>query len=318
MRSLLRSDRRWWLLLPPLVLVWTAFVAVAFWRSTLVAPEPTLLVRDRVGRFVGELPDRSDPRDERLGFWPVEELPDRVVAATLAIEDRRFWWHSGVDPVAVLRAAKQNVTSDERVSGASTLAMQVARLQHPGARGYLRKALEAVTAWIATGRYGREGVLRHYLRIVPYGHRIHGIAFAARRYLDKPVEDLSWAEIAFLAAIPQSPSRMDPYDPAGRLRAIRRGRQILAPARRPRHDSGGRSGRGERRDRPPRPAVARANAPRPHCTRCCTTTRWCRRRSAGSTRSSLRLSISTCSVRWRGSPGARCATPPIAAPATPP
>ena len=211
----------------PVALAWTVFVALACWRSTLVAPAPTLLVRDRAGRFVGELPDRANPKDERLGFWEVGELPERVVAATLAIEDRRFWLHPGVDPLAIARALKQNLTSDERVSGASTLAMQVARLQHPGSRGYLRKALEAATAWIATGRYGREGVLRHYLRIVPYGHRIHGIAFAARRYLDKPVEDLSWAEIAFLAAIPQSPSRMDPYEPAGRARAIRRGRQIL-------------------------------------------------------------------------------------------
>ncbi len=221
---ILREHRRLCVFLLPVFFSWTVFVAVAFWRSTLVSPEPTLLVRDRAGRFVGELADR---RDERLGFWPVEELPERVVAATLAIEDRRFWGHPGVDPIAILRALKQNLTSDERVSGASTLAMQVARLQHPGARGYLRKALEAATAWLATGRYGRNAVLRHYLRIVPYGHRIHGIAYAARRYLDKPVEDLSWAEIAFLAAIPQSPARMDPYAPAGRLRAIRRGRQIL-------------------------------------------------------------------------------------------
>ncbi|MEO8197478.1 MAG: transglycosylase domain-containing protein [Thermoanaerobaculia bacterium] len=228
MRSFLRFHKWLWLLLFPVVLVWTFFVAVAFWRSTFAAPAPTLLVRDRAGRFVGELPDRANPRDERLGFWRVEALPERVVAATLAIEDRRFWIHPGVDPIAVLRAFKQNATSAERVSGASTLAMQVARLQHPGARGYLRKALEAATAWIATARYGRAGVLRHYLQIVPYGHRIHGIAYAARRYLDKPVEDLSWAEIAFLAAIPQSPSRMDPYEADGRRRAIRRGREILA------------------------------------------------------------------------------------------
>ena len=226
--SFLRSHRRWLLALSPPLLAWLAFVGVAFWRSTFVAPAPTLLVRDRAGRFVGELPDQANPRDERLGFWEVGELPERVVAATLAIEDRRFWWHPGVDPLAIARALRQNASSEERVSGASTLAMQVARLQHPGARGYLRKALEAATAWLATARYGREGVLRHYLRIVPYGHRIHGIAYAARRYLDKPVEDLSWAEIAFLAAIPQSPSRMDPYEPEGRRRAIRRGRQILA------------------------------------------------------------------------------------------
>jgi len=198
------------------------FLAIA--RSDLEAPAPTLLVRDRVGRFLGEL---ADPADERLGFWPVERVPERVAAATLAIEDSRFAFHPGVDPVAVARALWQNLRRGRRVSGASTLAMQVARLQRPGARGYLRKGLEAATAVALTLRHGRDGVLRHYLRIVPYGHRIHGIGYAARRYLDKPVEDLSWAEVAFLTAIPQSPARMDPLDPRGRARALARARRIL-------------------------------------------------------------------------------------------
>lgn len=204
-----------------------ALAAVAALRSGLEAPAPTLLVRDRAGRFLGEL---AAPGDERLGFWRVERVPARVAAATLAIEDRHFHapWHLGVDPLAVGRALAQNLGSGRRVSGASTLAMQVARLQRPGERGYLRKLVEAATAVAMTLRHGRDGVLAHYLRIVPYGHRIHGIGYAARRYLDKPVDDLSWAEVAFLSAIPQSPARMDPYDPRGRQRAIGRGRRILA------------------------------------------------------------------------------------------
>src|SRR5262249_14024424 len=97
----------------------------------------------------------------------------------------------------------------------------------PGSRGYLRKATEAATAVFLTARYGREAILRHYLRIVPYGNRIHGIAYAARRYFDKPVEDLSWAEIAFLAGIPQAPGKMNVFQPAGRRRAIVRGQRAL-------------------------------------------------------------------------------------------
>ena len=200
-------------------------LAWAGMRSRLIVPEPTYLVRDRHDRFLGEV---GPSRDAELGYWPAAPLPERVVAATLAVEDRRFWTHPGVDPLALGRAVVQNVRSGRRVSGASTVAMQVARMQYPGRRTYLRKAAEAVTAGLITVRHGRRAVLGHYLRLVSYGNRIHGIAYAARRYFDKPVEDLSWAETAFLAAIPQAPARMNPFDPDGRARAVKRGLEILA------------------------------------------------------------------------------------------
>lgn len=199
--------------------------ALAWSRSGFEAPAVTRLLLDRHGVFLAEL---EGDAGAGYGYWPLEELPPRVVAATLAIEDRRFWSHPGVDPLAILRALWQNLGSGERVSGASTLAMQVARMQRPAERTYLRKAIEVATSLVMTARHGRRQVLAHYLRLVPYGNNIHGIAYAARRYFDKPVADLSWAEIAFLSAIPQSPSRMNPYDYFGRQRAVRRGRRILA------------------------------------------------------------------------------------------
>jgi penicillin-binding protein 1C len=193
-------------------------------RAYLTAPDPTLLLRDRHGRFLAELGNRGS---DEVGYWRPDRLPERVVAATLAVEDRHFWRHPGVDPLAVVRALWGNLHGGRSVAGASTIAMQVARMQHPGRRTYLRKSAEATTALLLTARYGREGVLAHYLRIVPYGNRIHGIAYAARRYLDKPVEDLSWAEIAFLSAIPQAPAYMNPFVPKGRARAVQRGKRIL-------------------------------------------------------------------------------------------
>jgi penicillin-binding protein 1C len=203
----------------------TVLFGVAVMHARLAAPEPTLLLEDRHRTFLAELPDC--PAGE-FGYWPLAELPPRVVAATIALEDRRFWRHRGVDPLAVVRAFVQDARGGRRVSGASTLAMQVARMQDPGPRTFLRKTVEAASALLLTSRYGRRAVLAHYLRIAPYGNRIHGIAYAARRYLDKPVADLSWAEIAFLAAIPRAPARMNPYTVAGHARAIARGRRILA------------------------------------------------------------------------------------------
>ena len=213
-------------------LLWAGLLLTAVWHARLVSPPPTFLLRDRHGQFLGEVgaargPARGNREETELGYWPVPELPPRVVAATLALEDRHFPSHPGVDPRAVARALLQNLRHGERVSGASTLAMQVARMQRPGSRGYLRKAGEAITAVLLTARYGRTEVLRHYLRIVPYGNRIHGIAYAARRYFDKPVEDLSWAEIAFLAGIPQAPGKMNVFLPAGRRRAVERGQRVL-------------------------------------------------------------------------------------------
>jgi penicillin-binding protein 1C len=208
-----------------LFLLLISFFAV---HARLITPDPTLLLRDRHGAFLAEI---GYGKDSEAGYWQVDALPQRVVAATLVTEDRRFWEHPGVDVFAAARAARQNLGDARRTSGASTIAMQVARMEYPGPRTYARKALEAVTACLLTVRYGREAVLAHYLRIVPYSNRIHGIAYAARRYLDKPVEDLSWAETAFLAAIPQAPSRMNPFTARGRQGAVERGRRILVALR---------------------------------------------------------------------------------------
>ena len=192
--------------------------------AALVAPRPTPLLLDRDGGFMAQI---AAPDDAGYGYWEIADLPPRVVAATVALEDRRFWWHPGVDPLAIFRAVWQNVSTGGRVSGASTLAMQVARMQDPAARTYFNKAREATTALFLTLRYGREAVLRQYLKLAPYGNGSHGIAHAARFYFDKPVQDLSWAEIAFLAAIPQAPSRMNPLLLDGRADAIARGHRIL-------------------------------------------------------------------------------------------
>jgi penicillin-binding protein 1C len=200
-------------------------IAAFIWhRSTFIEPRPTAMLSDRHGAFLGQI----GGGERGYGYWPVETVPERVSAAILALEDRRFWDHPGVDPVAVARAVRSNLSESRRVSGASTLAMQVARMQHPAARGYIAKAIETATAVVMTVRYGRERVLQQYLRLVPFGQNSHGIAHAARWYFDKPVEDLSWAEIALLSAIPQSPAAMNPATESGRLRAVERGHRALA------------------------------------------------------------------------------------------
>jgi len=200
-------------------------------RASLVAPRPSAMLYDRHGAFLAQIEsvgldlNKGAPRSD-YGYWPVERTPDRVMRATLALEDRRFYEHPGVDPLAILRAAWGNLRGDKR-SGASTIAMQVARMQHKAARNLGSKILEAGVAVALTWRYGRDAVLSHYLRLAPFGNGSHGIVHAARFYFDKPLGDLSWAEIALLSAIPQSPTRMNPLHPDGLARAVRRGQEIL-------------------------------------------------------------------------------------------
>jgi penicillin-binding protein 1C len=208
----------------------TVFVLQVAMRAHLEAPAPTPILYDRHGAFLAQLGHETTAPDGRrtaYGYWVVAPPPERVVQATLALEDRRFWHHPGVDAIAVARALWQDLTHGTRRSGASTIAMQIARMQHPAPRTVWAKATEAATALILTARYGRAALLAHYLRLAPYGNGSHGIVHAARWYFDKPLADLSWAEIALLAAIPQAPGTMNPLRPAGRARAVRRGHLVL-------------------------------------------------------------------------------------------
>jgi penicillin-binding protein 1C len=215
------------------VLAVTAGVALAFVyaaadreaarRSVIRPVRPSVLLEDRRGEYLAEIIGPAGP-----GWWDVgKEIPPRIVQTLLAAEDRNFYRHDGFDWKAAARSAWIDWKSRKRLTGASTLAMQIVRLSHPATRNIWNKAVEALAARKLTARLGREGILRIWLRIAPFGGSFHGIAYAARKYFDKPVTDLTLAETALLAAIPQSPSRSDLYLPSGRERAAARAKEIL-------------------------------------------------------------------------------------------
>jgi penicillin-binding protein 1C len=139
------------------------FVHEISWRARLEAPRPTLILFDRHGTSLTQIGNAAHATAANApyldyGYWPLERLPDRVVRATLALEDRRFWSHPGVDLIAVVRALWHNLHGGRR-SGASTIAMQVARMQQPARRTLWSKAVEAGTAVALTWRYGRTALL---------------------------------------------------------------------------------------------------------------------------------------------------------------
>ena len=199
----------------------------------LTAPAATAYVTDRSGTFITqaghETRQPGGGRQIEYGYWPVDP-PEMVVRATLALEDRRFWSHPGVDPVAVVRAVWEHLRSGHG-SGGSTIAMQVVRMQHPRPRVLWSKMIEAFAAVGLTLRYGHAAVLAQYLKLAPYGEGSHGIAHAARWYFDRPAADLSPAQAALLCAIPQAPgllSLRDNVRPARLARTRARAARALA------------------------------------------------------------------------------------------
>jgi penicillin-binding protein 1C len=150
------------------------------------------------------------PKDKWILPVELSEINPALVQATVAVEDKRFWKHHGVDPLAVLRSAWLNITHQKILMGASTLSMQVIRLLEDRPRTLPNKVIEAVHALWLESVYSKQEILKFYFELAPYGGNIHGVKAAAWRYFEKQPKDLTLSECALLAGIPQSPSRLRP------------------------------------------------------------------------------------------------------------
>lgn len=141
---------------------------------------------------------------------PLSSISTNVTLATLAIEDKRFFDHRGVDWMAGARAALQNITQRRVVSGASTITMQLARLMYPEPRSLKAKRRQIGRALDLERQRSKEWVLEQYLNHAPYGANIVGIEAASRFYFGKIAKDLGIYEAALLAGIPQRPTALRP------------------------------------------------------------------------------------------------------------
>lgn len=143
----------------------------------------------------------------------LEELPGDLIACTLAAEDKRFHQHSGIDLLATARAARDWLLEGQQVSGASTLTQQLVKLgQEPQTRTLKVKAVEALQARQLEMRWSKDEILLGYFNRLNYGNHRIGPIEAARFYFQKPLSQLSLAECALLAGLPQAPSWLDPID----------------------------------------------------------------------------------------------------------
>jgi penicillin-binding protein 1C len=212
-----------------------ALLALALWLR-LGPIDPALLdlddvtstvVVDRRGVPLYESLSGDGTRNVRLD---ARNLPPLLVAATLAAEDRRFWAHPGVDPIAMARALRQNVSEGRVVEGGSTITQQVAKLLlnrrvPKRSRGVREKIREAVLALRLEHRFDKRDVLALYLNLAAYGNQAVGAGKASRAYFAAEPSMLTPAQAAFLAGLPQRPSGYNPF--RHRDQAIARQRTVL-------------------------------------------------------------------------------------------
>ena len=158
--------------------------------------------------------------EQRL-FMPVNKIPDLVKQAFISAEDKKFYQHSGVDYVGIVRAIISNVKnlgSGRRPVGASTITQQVAKnFLLSSELSYVRKIKEAMLAWRMEQAFTKDHILELYLNEIYLGNRSYGVAAAALNYFDKPLSELKLEEIAYLAALPKGPNNYNPktrYDAA--------------------------------------------------------------------------------------------------------
>ena len=141
----------------------------------------------------------------------LSDVDEDYIDALIAYEDERFRYHPGVDPLAIVRAAGQNIKEKRIVSGASTITMQLARiLDEPRDRTLSAKIVEAVRALQLELLMDKDEVLEAYLTFAPYGSNIEGIEAASLAFFGHPADVLSPFEMAFLVTVPQNPSHRMP------------------------------------------------------------------------------------------------------------
>lgn len=168
-------------------------------------------------------PLRAFPDKEHVWRHPValKEVSPLYLAAMVTYEDKAFWWHPGVNPCALLRAAWQWMWNGSVVSGGSTITMQVARIIDPAPRTVAGKLKQILRALQIECHYSKREILTLYLNYASMGGVLEGVEAASRAYLGKPSNRLTHAEAALLAVMPQQPSLLRPDRYPQRAQAAR-------------------------------------------------------------------------------------------------
>ena len=195
---------------PGLWLLPLLLLALGFWFSlpqTLFVSPYSSLVLGSDGRLLSA----QIAEDEQWRFPLKGETPERFSLALLQYEDKRFYTHPGIDPLALVRAAYLNLKHARVVSGGSTITMQVIRMSRNNPRRTLgEKVLELILALRLELQYSKKEILAMYASHAPFGGNVVGLEAAAWRYFGREAEQMTWAEASLLAVLPNQPSLIHP------------------------------------------------------------------------------------------------------------
>ncbi|MCE7922550.1 MAG: penicillin-binding protein 1C [Haliscomenobacteraceae bacterium CHB4] len=167
----------------------------------------SVVVEDRNGELLGA----RIATDGQWRFPQSDTIPEKYTACVVAFEDKRFWWHPGVDPLSLMRSLWLNIQEKRVVSGGSTLTMQVIRLMRDNPpRTVWQKMVEIFMATRLELTYSKQEILQLYASNAPFGGNVVGLEAASWRYFGKRPALLTWAESATLAVLPNSPGLIHP------------------------------------------------------------------------------------------------------------
>ncbi len=189
--------------LASLLLIGLFFLIVPLVRFS--TPWSTIIVDDK-----GELLAGSVAEDGQWRFPPSDSVPYKFMRSLLLFEDEYFYMHPGFNPVSLLKAAMNNIRKKKIVSGGSTITMQLVRLNKPAKRTYQNKIKELIMAVRLELTLSKDSILLLYSTHAPFGGNIEGLEAASWRYFNRDTHELTWAESALLAVLPNAPGLMHP------------------------------------------------------------------------------------------------------------
>ena len=205
------------------IILFIALIWYAFCLPKQLFNKPTSTV---IESKEGELLGAQIAKDGQWRFPKCDSVPQKFKQCIIQFEDAHFYQHPGFNPISIYKALKTNLSNGSVVRGGSTITQQVIRLSRNGtSRTYLEKLKELVLATRLELRDSKETILNHYASNAPFGGNVVGIDVASWRYFGVQAHQLSWAESATLAVLPNAPSLIYPGKNQKRL-VVKRNRLL--------------------------------------------------------------------------------------------